>query len=92
MKFYYPTKVKKETEERYLAVFPDLETCTAVGSSLEDVLDRATDAARCWIEVELEEDEPHLPPATDPVDIPHGPDESVHMILVNIKAWDGWDE
>ena len=92
MKFYYPAIVKKETEERYRADFPDLETCTAVGTSLEDVLDRATDAARGWIEVELEEDEPQLPPASDPVDMVCGPQESVHMILVNIKAWDGWDE
>ena len=92
MKFYYPTKVKRENEELFHAVFPDLETCEATASSLEDVLERATDAARNWIEAELEEDEPYLPPATDPVDMLCGPDESVHMILINIKAWDGWDE
>ena len=92
MKFFYPAHIRKEADGSYHAVFPDLETCEARGDSLEDVLDRAVDAARDWIAVELEEDEPDLPSATDPADIPLGPDECVRNILINYKFSDGWDE
>ena len=92
MKFFYPAVIKKINEHSYHAVFPDLALCEAKGDSLEDVLDKATEAAASWIEVELQEEEPDLPSATDPVDIPLGPDEVVRIILVNHKFFDGWDE
>ncbi|MCF0145189.1 MAG: type II toxin-antitoxin system HicB family antitoxin [Eubacterium sp.] len=92
MKFYYPVIIKKESETRYHAVFPDLEQCEASGNSLEDVLDHSVEAARCWIEAELEEEEPDLPPATDPADISVSSDEIVRNILVNYRFTEGWEE
>lgn len=92
MKFFYPAVIEKLNDGTYYASFPDLEQCEASGSTLEEVLDRATDAAASWIEVELQEEEPDLPSATDPADIPETPDRFVRIILVNYKFTDGWDE
>ena len=92
MKFFYPTIIKQEADGRFHAVFPDLECCEAFGESLNDVLDRATDAAYGWIDAELQEDEPDLPCATDPADMDLSSDEIARMILVNYKFTDGWDE
>ena len=92
MKFFYPAIIEKLSDGTYHATFPDLEQCEAYGSTLDDVLDRATDAASAWIEVELQEEEPDLPSATDPADISSGPDRFVRNILVNYKFTDGWDE
>ena len=92
MKFYYPAVVRKEPDGRFHAVFPDLATCEAYGSSMDDVLDRAVDAARCWLEAELEEEEPDLPSAADPADIPIAPGETVRNILINYRFTDGWEE
>ncbi len=92
MKFFYPVVIEKMNNGTFHAVFPDLEQCEAFGDSLEDVLDRATDAAAAWIEVELQEEDPNLPSATDPADIPAGPDRFIRNILVNYKFTDGWDE
>ena len=92
MKFFYPALIEKLNNGTYHATFPDLEQCEAYGDSLDDVLDRATDAAAAWIDVELQEDEPELPSATDLADIPEGPGRFVRNILVNYKFTDGWDE
>lgn len=92
MKFYYPAIIRQNSDGKYHAVFPDLETCEAFGDSLEDVLDHAIDSAFYWIQAELEEDEPQLPPATDPADIALAEGEIARNILVNYKFYDGWDE
>lgn len=92
MKFYYPAVISKLENGTFHAVFPDLEQCEAYGGTMDDVLDRAVDAAACWIGAELEEEEPDLPSATDPADLPCGPDETVRNILVNYRFYDGWDE
>ena len=61
MKFIYPAVFKKKTDGGYAAYFPDLEFCEASGETLDDAIDNANEAARTWITVELEEDEPILP-------------------------------
>ena len=58
MKFIYPAVFKKKTDGGYAAYFPDLEFCEASGETLDDAIDNANEAARTWITVELEEDEP----------------------------------
>ena len=69
MKFIYPAVFKKKTDGGYAAYFPDLEFCEASGETLDDAIDNANEAARTWITVELEEDEPILPHVSDPEDI-----------------------
>lgn len=92
MKFFYPAIFKKEEDGSYSARFPDLETCTAKGGDLEDVLENAIDSAFNWIDAELQEDDPELPPASDPEDIPLEENEFVREILVNYRIAEGWEE
>lgn len=92
MKFYYPAVIRKLNDGTFHAVFPDLEQCEAFGETLDDVLDHAIEAAASWISAELEEEEPLLPSATDPVDLMTDPDLIVRNILVNYRFTEGWEE
>ena len=92
MKFYYPVIVQKKTDGTYYAHFPDLKMCEAVGDTMEDVLEHATEAAWNWINLELQEEEPDLPPATDSVDMKLAENEEVREILVNYRMTEGWEE
>ncbi len=85
MKFIYPAVFKKKTDGGYAAYFPDLEFCEASGETLDDAIDNANEAARTWITVELEEDEPILPHVSDPEDILLAEDELIRNISVNIR-------
>ena len=60
--------------------------------TLDDAIDNANEAARTWITVELEEDEPILPHVSDPEDILLAEDELIRNISVNIRFYEGWDE
>ena len=61
MKFIYPAVFRKKEDGGYDAHFPDLECCEASGETLDDAIDNANEAARTWITVELEEEEPIFP-------------------------------
>lgn len=92
MKFYYPVILRQLDEARWHGRFPDLAMCEVTGDSVEDVLDKAVEAARDWIDLELNEEDPQLPAATDPVDIPLADREEVREILINYRMTDGWEE
>ena len=92
MKFIYTSVFKKKTDGGYADYFPDLEFCEASGETLDDAIDNANEAARTWITVELEEDEPILPHVSDPEDILLAEDELIRNISVNIRFYEGWDE
>ena len=94
MKFIYPAIIRKTSEQHYRAEFPDLAGCEADGSSLEDVLARARDALRTWIEVELEEESPALPYVTDTEDLLPSLKEGeiVRNLCVHVRFYEGWDE
>ena len=47
MKFIYPVIIKKTAEGTYRASFPDLACCEATGDSLDDVIEKANEAA--WL-------------------------------------------
>ena len=53
MKFIYPAIIKKTAEGTYHASFPDLACCEATGDSLDDVIEKANEAAVGWLELEL---------------------------------------
>ena len=61
MKFIYPAVFRKNESGGYDAYFPDLECCEASGDTLDDAIDNANEAARNWIMVEFEEENPVLP-------------------------------
>ena len=92
MIFIYPAVFRKKEDGRYHACFPDLECCEASGDTLDEAVDNANEAARTWISVELEENDPVLPPITDPEDIKTQDGDIVRNIAVNIRFYEGWDE
>jgi len=92
MKFIYPAIFHKTEEGRYKATFPDLECCCAEGDTLDDAMDKASDAAYNWIYAELTEDDMDLPPISDEGDLSLQEGDIVRNILVNIRLYDGWDE
>lgn len=92
MKFIYPAVFRKNETGNYHAFFPDLECCEAEGETLDDAMDKASDAAYNWIYAELMEDEMELPPISDEGDMELLEGDIVRNILVNIRMFDGWDE
>ena len=92
MKFIYPAIFRKKEDGCYDAHFPDLECCEASGETLDDAIDNANEAARTWITVELEEEDPIFPHVSDLEDIELAEDEIVRNISVNIRFYEGWDE
>ena len=92
MKFIYPAVFRKKEDGGYDSHFPDLECCEASGETLDDAIDNANEAARTWITVELEEEDPIFPHVSDLEDIELAEDEIVRNISVNIRFYEGWDE
>ena len=93
MTFVYPAVfTPHEKDSGFHAFFPDLECCEASGDTLDEAVDNANEAARTWISVELEENDPVLPPITDPEDIKTQDGDIVRNIAVNIRFYEGWDE
>lgn len=76
----------------YDAYFPDLECCEASGDTLDDAIDNANEAARNWIMVEFEEENPVFPYISDINDIETEAGDIVRNISVNIRFYEGWDE
>ena len=89
MKFIYPAVFRKKEDGGYDAHF---ECCEASGETLDDAIDNANEAARTWITVELEEEDPIFPHVSDLEDIELAEDEIVRNISVNIRFYEGWDE
>ncbi len=92
MKFIYPAIIRKEENGTFKATFPDLACCEATGESLDDVIEKANEAAVGWLELELSEDMPMLPPVTDKDDLVLQEGELVRDICANVKFYDGWEE
>ena len=51
MKFIYPAIIRKEENGTFKATFPDLACCEAIGDSLDDVIEKANEAAVGWLEL-----------------------------------------
>lgn len=92
MKFIYPAIFHKTESGAYHASFPDLAYCEAEGDTLDDAMDKASDAAYNWIYAELDEEEIDLPAISDAGDLELQEGDIVRNILVNIRMFDGWDE
>ena len=92
MKFTYPAIIHKTEEGTYKASFPDLACCEAVGDSMDEVIERANEAAYGWIELELQEEDCDLPAVSHPEDLELQEGDVVRNICVNIKFYEGWDE
>ena len=91
MNFIYPAILRK-TDNGWHARFPDLEMCEAEGTTIDETLDNARYEMENWIRAEFEEDDPVLPPISDPEDMDLAEGEEVRNILVVYRFYDGWDE
>ena len=69
MTFTYPAIFRQREDGSYEARFIDLDDCTATGDNLDLCIRDAIEAARSWIQVELEEEVPLLPPVTHIEDV-----------------------
>lgn len=94
MRFYYPAIVTKNPDGSCHADFPDLEMCQADGYNEDDCLDKAKDALYNWIDVELQEEEPDLPPASDADELEKkvGDNQFVRTVMIIYRILEGWEE
>ncbi len=92
MRFIYPAIIKEKEDGTFEAHFPDLAMCEAAGETMMEVVRNATAAAHDWIELEMSEEEPDFPPATDAADLVLGDKETLTDILVIYRMHEGWDE
>lgn len=92
MKFIYPAIFSKKDDGTVSAYFPDLACCEVTAVDMEDCIEKANEAAYNWIELELSEDEPHMPPVSDVEDLDLKPGDEVRNISVMMRMFDGWDE
>ncbi len=92
MRFIYPAVVHKREDGSYKATFPDLKMCEAEGSSVDECLRNANLSAYDWIALEMEEDDPELPPASDLRDIQVEEGDIVRNVLVIYRILEGWEE
>lgn len=91
MKFIYPAVIRKLENGYYRADFPDLCGCYAEGKTMDDAIDRAKEAEREWIELELSEELP-LPPRSDPEEILLSEGALLRNLSTNIRLFEGYDE
>lgn len=92
MRFVYPAVIKKQKNGVFRADFPDLATCYAEGATIDECTRNANQAAYEWIDLEMKEDDPDMPPATSPDDIELHNGEIVRNILVIYRILEGWEE
>ena len=92
MKLIYPAVVRQREDGRYEAYMPDLEGCSAAADTYDEVMDDLNAAALEWIEVELYEDDPYLPPVSDAEDLILKEGEFVRAVSLTLRLTDGWDE
>jgi len=87
MKLAYPACFYYEEEGGYSVEFPDLKGCITQGSTLEEALEMAEDAALGWLLTALEENE-KIPEASNINNIElEDKDEFVSLLLLDLSAY-----
>ena len=92
MTFTYPVIVTRKEDGTFEGEFPDLAMCTCSGKTLFDCLEDAREQAFNWIDLELNEDDPHMPAVTDLHEIQAGEGQEVRNIMIHYRFFEGWDE
>ena len=91
MTFVYPAVFTPNREKGGLDVsFPDLEMCTSHCRDFEEATDHAREAARNWIELEMEDGD-GLPPSSLPDELSLAEGSEIHNIMVRIKLLPDYD-
>ena len=55
---FYIRHLSKEEGGGFLIEFPDLPGCMSDGATIEEAIENGIDAAKCWIEVAVEDNKP----------------------------------
>lgn len=94
MRFIYPVVIKKQEDGTYHGDFPNLAGCYGDGESIDDCIRDCSQAAYDWIDLEMQEDDPDLPPASDKDELQkqYGSDYEVRNILTIYRIMEGWEE
>ena len=92
MKFIYPAVFRKKEDGSIYGFFPDLACCEITAPDMEDAIELANEACYNWIDLELQEDEPKMPPVSEAEDLDLQEGDEVRNISVLMKFYDGWDE
>ncbi len=96
MRFIYPAVIRQTGEREFHAVFPDLNGCEARGDSLDDCIRNCNLEAYDWIDLEMHEEEPDIPGATDLDELEELYGSEEHTVIRNIltiyRMREGWDE
>lgn len=94
MRFVYPAVIQKKEDGTYHGEMADLKMCYGDGDSVDACIRELNQAAYDWIDLEMKEDDPDLPPASDVDDLKkkYGKDSIVRNILIIYKMVEGWEE
>lgn len=92
MRFTYPVVVTKEKDGSCKGYFPDLKGCEVSGADFQDCLDEAQLAAYNWIDLEMHEDDPQIPPSSDIDELGLKENQEARNILVIYRILEGWEE
>ena len=92
MKLIYPAVVRQKPDGTFEGYLPDLEDCRAAAETYDELMEDLNAAALEWIEVELLEDDPYLPPVSDAEDLALEEGEVVRAVSLTLRLTDGWDE
>lgn len=87
MKYTYTALfIPKEDGSGYLCRIPDLPGCISSGRTLDEAIDKITDAAGVWL-VDAEEDDAELIPPTPQEQIPHEENAVISLIRIDTIAY-----
>ena len=92
MKLIYPAVVREKKDGTYEGYLPDLEGCRGSAETYDELMELLNASALEWIEVELLEEDPYLPPVSDAEDLALEEDEVVRAVSLTLRLTDGWDE
>lgn len=96
MRFIYPAVIRKKEDGTYHGELPDLEGCYGDGDSMDECIRSCNQAAYDWIDLEMHEEDPDLPAASEKEDLQKqykdDNDVEVRNILTIYRILEGWEE
>ena len=83
MKYSYTAVITpNDTHSKYFVRVPDLPGCITSGSSIEEAIEMATDAASVWLVSAEDLGDPSITP-TPQCDVPHDENDILSIILID---------
>ena len=92
MVFTYPAVFRKEADSTYTGYMPDLKGISFKADSFDTAVREAHHEMEQYLIAEFEEEDPNLPPVSEPDDIELSDGEQVVQISVHYRFHQGFDE